>query len=182
MVRARGPSRTAVRAWSANMAPRGQSLAIVTIACLLATPLVSGSIDPMPTANVRAFIPLSRGTSAALGNLRLSQSLASFSKLNGRMDLELVGLMPDFGDREISGAKIFRVVNSDAFHSANNNSDAPCGVRTITFLGVRLLGDFTPRSGEPDVAIRVSLFSIPDYREVGPNWVGLCRADTYALQ
>jgi hypothetical protein len=141
---------------------------------------VYGAEMLLPTSIVRTYLPISSGTDSALGFLRLSERFASFSRIKGHMDLEFAGVLPDFGIRQISGASIYRVVNADEFYRDNRVTLGPCP-RPITWLGVVLLKDFQPAPNEPRNAVRVSLFTISNYRNYDPNQPGLCRTDTYAL-
>ncbi|MBM3549746.1 MAG: hypothetical protein FJX54_22635 [Alphaproteobacteria bacterium] len=127
--------------------------------------------DPMPTEKRRQYEPYSRGTSHTLGTMWLSTTYARFSRLKGRMLLEHAGVWPEDGNFELRGAKIYRVTNPEPYFELNKGKNGFCG-EPVRWIGVRKLG------GDE---VRVTFFTIADYRAYNPNSHGLCSGDSYTL-
>ncbi|WLS10597.1 hypothetical protein Q9314_25290 (plasmid) [Shinella sumterensis] len=133
---------------------------------------MAASANDMPSDQVRAYIPISNGTDATLGEMKLSNSSASFSKLTGEMQLQHAGVRkPDNVDTEFSG-DVYQVMNADAFFKSNKGKNGFCDepVRWLT-IGESAVG-----------GIRVGMLSSVDWKKYSPTSTEGCSADTFMLK
>lgn len=138
--------------------------------------------DPMPQEQSRRYVAISAHTPELLGDLDLSRTSASFSKLKGAMELEYSGSRTGDGpaDWEFTGA-VFRIVNAEAFFSANRGKNGFCHspARWLTILDLNnRLSSY--RHSAP--SIRVGILTIQDWHDYKPTDFGACSADTFILQ
>ena len=141
---------------------------------LLALPSVAVAAPDesgMPTATVRRYEPYSRGTDYTRGWMKLSTASARFTALKGTMELEYAGEMPASPDFETGGARIFRVNNAAAYFQGNKGKNGFCD-KPVQWLGIRPMGE-----GQ----VRVTFWTIADYRSYAPGGSAVCSGDSYAL-
>jgi hypothetical protein len=74
---------------------------------------------------VQQYVPTTREL-LPLGQLHLNNKLLKFEALEGQMNLQYVGIMPDSAGPDIAGATIYRVKNAQAFSRKNAGKDAFC--------------------------------------------------------
>ncbi|OCJ02466.1 hypothetical protein A6U85_30310 [Agrobacterium sp. 13-626] len=132
----------------------------------------SSRSNDMPNDQVRAYAPISNGTDATLGNMKLSKSSASFSKLTGKMQLRYAGVRkPENGDTEFSG-DVYQVMNADAFFKSNKGKNGFCDepVKWVT------IGDLSVGG------IRIGMLSSVDWKKYTSTSTEGCSADSFALQ
>lgn len=125
----------------------------------------------MPTAKVRRYEPYSRGTDFTLGWMKLSTASARFTALKGTMELEYAGEMPAGSDFETGGARIFRVKNAAVYFQGNKGKNGFCN-EPVRWLGIRPMGE-----GQ----VRVTFWTMADYRSYAPGGGELCSGDSYVL-
>jgi len=155
-------------------------IAVTAILGSAASPVVnSGNV--LPTANVRLYTPTAADVLAILGNMRLGEEFASFSRLKGHMDLQFVGTMPDYIRLKDPEIQVYRVINADEFFRMNPAVPILCK-GPIKWMGVTLLEDIQNPLTAPARGVSISFFDLSDYREFTPRWVGFCGAQTFELQ
>lgn len=157
-------------------------LVATAIAATLAIEPVSGAEtatgNSYPNAVVREYDPVSVNTESLLGPLHMSSKIATFSKLKGHMDLNYAGTMPNFGDTELSNARVYRITNAEEYFEANKSADGYCGEKAF-YLGVRALPKLPGLLRWPRNSVRVTLLANPDYKKLTPGSV--CSGDSYVL-
>lgn len=130
----------------------------------------------MPTNSPRAYLAVSNGTSATLGDtMKLSRTSAHFSLLKGQMKLRYSDVWKSGSDTEFGG-DVYQVLNADKFFSLNKGKNGFCDkpVRWITIKNSEnTLGEGT---------IRLGMLSIDDWRKYNPNALGACSADSFQLK
>jgi hypothetical protein len=130
-------------------------------------------------ANVDApqlYEPLSRNTVDVLGELRLTDRQASFSVLDGRLELQLdEAISRDLTMDVRSPAHAYRVLNPEEFFERNRGKNGFCSAPVKWFVTYKILDPYLHR------VVRVLLFEGDDlyrYR----NGSDLCSEDSYVLR
>jgi len=91
-----------------------------TTMLLLAACASSGARFP-----VQQYVPTTTAL-LPLGQLHLSNTQLQFAALEGQMNLQYVGIMPDSAGPDIAGATIYRVKNAQRFFKKNAGKSAFC--------------------------------------------------------
>lgn len=151
------------------------------IACLLfLTAAVQGEgLDPalVPGAAEVPYSPVSKYAIARLGDLKLSATSLTFQRLKGRMELRFAGSLPCNGWDGLSCARVYEVLNGEAYFLRNKKKGEPCpdAPRWVAIAPVPPIGT-TPNTQD----IWVSVFDIADYRSYTPDKLGLCGANVFS--
>lgn len=74
---------------------------------------------------VQHYVPTTQAL-LPLGQLHLSNTQLQFAALEGQMNLQYVGIMPQSAGPDIAGATIYRVKNAEGFFKKNAGKDAFC--------------------------------------------------------
>ena len=146
--------------------------AVLAASLACAAPAAAAGNDAMPTSAVRAYGPYSSGTDVRLGSMLLGTGSVKFAALEGTMQLEDAGRMPDDAGSETGGARVFRVANAEPFFRANAGRNGFCDA-PVRWLGVKPAGKGL---------IRVMFLTLEDYRAYRPDGPGLCSGDTYMME
>lgn len=112
------------------------------------------------------------------GDLLLSENRATFSELNGSMELQRVGAFKTGGDSETAGAAVFQIKNAEDFAEEN-----PKGERFLQSGEVlRWLAVRHGRAGGEARGdwIRVCALSVGNWRDYTPDKLGLAWCVSFA--
>ncbi len=153
-----------IAGWFAALA-----VALVLLACAPAAAQSPGF--PFPDNLIRIYKPIDVRTKIVFGDLWLSNTIAHFAELNGRMQIRFEGTLPASANTDISEARVYRILNWAQYSRFNRRKAGFCSF-PIQWLGLRDLGN---------MQLRVTLFTIDDYHAATPEKPGLCSADTYRL-
>lgn len=127
--------------------------------------------DPYPSNLIRIYKAVDVRTKISLGDLWLSATEGRFDELKGRMELRYVESLPPSADPDLSGARIYQILNYAQYFNFNRRKIGSCTL-PAKWMGLRDLGN---------MQIRVTLIVSDDFHiPVGQNQ-GLCAADTYRL-
>lgn len=138
--------------------------------------LAQSSGKGMPTDSPRAYLAVSNGTSATLGEtMKLSRTSAHFSLLKGEMKLQYSDVWKNGGDSEFGG-DVYQVLNADKFFKLNKGKNGFCD-KPVKWVTIKDSSDIL---GEG--AIRVGMLSIDDWHKYDPNSLGACSADSFQLK
>jgi hypothetical protein len=152
-------------------------IAAALLSALMAHGAVAQSSEKaMPTDSPRAYLAVSNGTPATLGEtMKLSRASAHFSLLKGEMKLQYSDVWKSGSDTEFGG-DVYQVLNADEFFSLNKGKNGFCDklVRWVT------IKDSSDTLGEG--TIRVGMLSIDDWHKYNPNSLGACSADSFQLK
>lgn len=74
---------------------------------------------------VQHYVPTTKAL-LPLGELHLSNTQLQLEGLEGRMDLEFAGIMPESAGPDIAGSSVYRVRNAEGFFKKNAGKDAFC--------------------------------------------------------
>jgi hypothetical protein len=99
-------------------------IAASVVAALMTLTVVACSA-PRQHFPLTRFVPTNRDL-APLGELHLSGTQLRLGALDGEMQLEYVGLMPQTGGTDMAGGEVYRVKNADRFFKANEGRNAWC--------------------------------------------------------
>lgn len=160
---------------------RNRHLASVFAAASLSVFMAHGALAQssgkgMPTDSPRAYLAVSNGTSATLGEtMKLSRSSAHFSLLKGEMKLQFSDVWKSGSDTEFGG-DVYQVLNADDFFKLNKGKNGFCD-KPVKWVTIKDSSDIL---GEG--AIRVGMLSIADWHKYDPNSLGACSADSFQLK
>jgi hypothetical protein len=74
---------------------------------------------------VQHYVPTTKAL-LPLGELHLSNTELQLEGLEGRMDLEFAGIMPESAGPDIAGSSVYRVKNAEGFFKKNSGKEAFC--------------------------------------------------------
>jgi len=134
--------------------------------------------DPMPTSETRSYAAWSRDSDFLFGKMKLSNKYASFSRLQGHMDLKLWGVEPYKQDDLLSGAQIFHIENAKDFFQMNKGLNGFC-MSQPNWLVISKVKHTYPYAVPEEVVI--FLLTVDDIFQL--NWNKHdCSEDTYLLE
>ncbi len=145
-------------------------IAAATLPSLL---LLAGcATDRHPPFPVQRYVPVSRAM-LPLGELHLSNTEMSLAALEGAMQLQYVGLLPETAGNDLVGASVYRVKNSGKYFKQNTGKDAYCA-ETPRWVVVN------SKTGAPawSKEIWVGLLTLEDWSKVTPD-AHYCAAGGY---
>jgi hypothetical protein len=87
--------------------------------------LLAACAAPKARLPLQQYVPATKAL-LPLGQLHLSNTELRFEGLEGRMDLEFAGIMPESAGPDIAGSSIYRVKNAESFFKKNSGKDAFC--------------------------------------------------------
>ncbi|MFI4987863.1 MAG: hypothetical protein ACHQF3_10515 [Alphaproteobacteria bacterium] len=151
----------------------GCIVALVIMAATMASApaLAQAPGDPFPTNIVRIYKPLDVKSKILYGDFWLSNTIAYFDQLRGRMAIRFDGALPASANADISEARVYRILNWAQYSRLNRRKNGFCAF-PIKWLGLRDLGN---------MQLRVTLFLTEDYHAATPDDPGICSADSYRL-
>jgi hypothetical protein len=122
---------------------------------------------------VQQYVPTSREL-LPLGQLHLSNTQLQFDALEGQMNLQYVGIMPDSAGPDIAGATIYRVKNAKDFFQKNGGNEAFCPQAPL-WVAV------ASESGAPAWSnqIWVGLLTLEDWASFAPEKDQACLSGNY---
>lgn len=150
---------------------------ILTVATVLgAISLAVGQTqDAWPTDVMRNYEPWSLRAEAEYGDIRLSTSSVSFSRLKGQMNLRYETTLGEDAERIISQPtrelRVYRILNAEQFARQNNQPHFFCG--SAEWLGMAEAGGSS---------LLVVLFDMNVYRKEDFRRSGTCAQSVYALR
>jgi hypothetical protein len=127
--------------------------------------------DPYPSNLIRVYKAVDIRTKITLGDLWLSATEAHFEQLRGRMEIRYVETLPPSADPDLSGARIYQILNYAQYFNTNRRKIGACTL-PAKWVGMHDLGN---------MQIRVTLIVSDDFHAVVDQNQGLCAADTYRL-
>jgi hypothetical protein len=157
------------------------TLIIVVVAVTVATVKVDAqNTDLYPNSRIRVYDDISWGSNKDdPGSLSISETYASFSGLKGSMVLRYAGMLPDFGDTQASGARVYRIVNADQYYRENKWPNGLCD-REVKWVGVRVFPPAPPGYELPKKSVRFTALVGDDFKSLDPNSV--CTGAMYQLR
>lgn len=87
--------------------------------------LLTACASSKPRLPVQHYVPATKAL-LPLGQLHLSNTELQFDGLEGRMDLEFAGIMPESAGPDIAGSSIYRVKNAEGFFKKNSGKESFC--------------------------------------------------------
>jgi len=127
--------------------------------------------DPYPSPLIRIYKAVDVRTKITFGDLWLSATVGRFDGLRGRMEIRYVETLPPSADPDLSGARIYQILNYAQYFNINRRKIGSCTL-PAKWVGMRDLGN---------MQIRVTLIMSNDFHiPVGQNQ-GICSADSYRL-
>jgi len=154
-----------------RLAARLLAAAFVLTAALGATAHAQAPGDPYPSGLIRIYKPVEVRTRITYGDLWLSDANARFDELKGRMEIRYVETLPPSANPDLSGARIYQVLNSTQYFNFNRRKAGFCTL-AVRWVGMRDLGN---------MQLRVTLMVMDDYRATDQGKPSLCVAATYRL-
>jgi len=127
--------------------------------------------DPFPSNIIRIYKPLDVRTKITYGDLWLSATIGRFDELRGRMDIRYVETLPQSSSPDLSGARLYQILNFTQYFNLNRRKAGFC-VYPVKWIAMRDLGQ---------MQLRVTLIVSDDFRTPGNEAQGLCSANTYRL-
>jgi hypothetical protein len=95
------------------------------VTATLVAVLAGCSTKKPPPLPLQDYVPRTRAL-LPLGPLHLNNRELKLDSLDGSMELEFAGIMPDSAGPDIAGSSIYRVSNADDFYRKNAGKDAFC--------------------------------------------------------
>jgi hypothetical protein len=92
--------------------------------------MVAACTSPRARLPVQHYVPATTAL-VPLGALHLSNTQLRFEALEGHMNLEYVGIMPESAGPDIAGSSIYRVKNAQAFFKKNSGKAAFCSEQPL---------------------------------------------------
>ncbi len=154
-----------------GLAARLLAAAFVFTAALGAAAHAQAPSDPFPSGLIRIYKPVEVRTKITYGDLWLSDTNARFDELKGRMDIRYVETLPPSANPDLSGARIYQVLNFAQYFNFNRRKTGFCTL-PVKWVGMRDLGQ---------MQLRVTLMVMDDYRAADQGKPSLCIAATYRL-
>jgi len=87
--------------------------------------LLASCAGPRAKLPVQHYVPATTAL-LPLGALHLSNTELQLEGLEGRMDLEFAGIMPESAGPDMAGSSIYRVKNAGAYFKKNSGKQAFC--------------------------------------------------------
>lgn len=125
--------------------------------------------------------------------LYLSEHRAKIKGMAGTLELQFAGIVPDFKDGEINGARAYRITNAKEFFERNKSVIArivwqpgkpaayyvhlPYCDKLVSFITVGELGPFPAEFHAPADSIHVAMIDVDKFEDIAPR--DICAADTY---
>lgn len=154
-----------------RLAARLLAAAFVLTAALGATAHAQAPGDPFPSGVIRIYKPIDTRTRITYGDLWLSATIGRFDELKGRMDIRYVETLPPSANPDLSGARIYQVLNFTQYFNFNRHKAGFCTL-AVKWVGMRDLGN---------MQLRVTLLVMDDYHVSDQGKPALCVAATYRL-
>ena len=126
---------------------------------------------PFPSGMIRIYKAVEARTRITYGDLWLSDANARFDGLKGRMEIRYVETLPPSANPDLSGARIYQVLNFAQYFNFNRHKAGFCTL-PVKWVGMRDLGN---------MQLRVTLMVMDDYRASDQGKPSLCIAATYRL-
>ncbi len=79
-------------------------------------------LDPAATAPLQDYVPRTREL-LPLGQLHLNNRELKLDSLDGAMELEFAGIMPDSAGPDMAGSSVYRVTNAEEFFRKNADNE-----------------------------------------------------------
>jgi len=154
-----------------RLAARLLAAAFLLTAALGATARAQAPGDPYPSGVIRVYKAVDTRTRITFGDLWMSDAIARFDELRGRMEIRYVETLPPSANPDLSGARIYQVLNFTQYFNFNRRKAGFCTL-AVRWVGMRDLGN---------MQLRVTLMVMDDYRASDQEKPALCVAATYRL-
>lgn len=145
----------------------------ISFAAAALVALLAGCAAKPPTLPEQSYVPRTKEL-LPLGMLHLSNRALRLESLEGAMELEFAGIMPDGAGPDIAGSTVYRVKNADEFFRKNTGKNAFCD-RTPQWIAVN-----SP-TGAPAWAdeIWLGMLTLKDWSKFTHAVDGVCMGGDY---
>jgi hypothetical protein len=135
--------------------------------------LLAGCAAKPPQLPEQSYVPTTKAL-LPLGMLHLSNRELRLESLDGAMELEFAGIMPDTAGPDIAGSTIYRVKNADEFFRKNTGKNAFCD-RAPLWIAVNSSTGAPAWSDE----IWLGMLTLPDWPKFTHSVDGVCIGGDY---